>query len=489
MKLPHRIVLEQVSIAIGNTPILKDINWTIESGQHWIITGNTSVGKTVLAGALAQRHRMIAGKRSYPFLGENPTFDERQAAIQIISFMDTSRLFRSVNAVHYYQQRFNAFDSDGHLTVRQYLEDGGFDLNPHQELFRAIGIQDLLDLERIKLSSGQTRKMLLAKVMLRQPKILIIDNPYIGLDKGSRQVLNELLDTLVNQRDMTLILSGHYQNLPSCITHRMHLSKEAKYQQAALSAFPLADLSAEVDQDALASISAHFHQKHYPESFSDILRFEDIHIRYGNKDILDHLSWRVKEGEKWVVMGSNGSGKSTLLSLIYGDNPQAYAHEIYLFDKRRQGGGESIWDLKKRIGFTSPELHAYFDQDLNAEQVVLTGLTDTFVIRQRPSETQRAFAKELFQYFGLEEKLLTPFDQLSTGTQRLLFFMRALVKAPPVLLLDEPFQGLDAPSVFRCKILLNSLLTEKHTLIFISHFKHELPDCVELELALEKMMD
>ena len=179
MNLPDRIVLQDISIAIGTSTLLENITWTIKAGEHWIITGNSGVGKTLLAQTLAQKHRMPTGTLRYPFLGENPSFDTRQAAIQMISFMDTTRLFRSVNAVHYYQQRFNAFDSDGHMTVRQYLEDGGFDLAPHQDLFSTIGILDLLDLERIKLSSGQTRKMLLA--ILIEPSVLVLSSVTLNL--------------------------------------------------------------------------------------------------------------------------------------------------------------------------------------------------------------------------------------------------------------------------------------------------------------------
>lgn len=484
MNPSDRIVLANLSIAIGTKTLLSQINWTIKEGEHWIISGNSGVGKTILAQTLAQKHRMPMGTLSYPFLGEAPSFDERQAAIQMISFMDTSRLFRSVNAVHYYQQRFNAFDSDGHMTVRQYLEDGGFTVDTHPELLAQIGILDLLDLERIKLSSGQTRKMLLAKVLLRQPKILVIDNPYIGLDVGSRQTLNDLLDKLVAETDMTLILAGHHQALPRCISHQIYITEEGSIEKSSVDIFQGVSFSQDLDEDSLDTIKAHFHQKNYEETFDDIIRFEHVNIQYGQKHILKDLDWQVKQGEKWVVMGANGSGKSTILSLLYGDNPQAYANAIYLFDQRRKSGGESIWEVKSRIGFTSPELHAYFDQDLTAEEVVLTGLTDTFVIRKKPSPEQVGFAHVLFQYFDLADKKEIHFDKLSTGNQRLLFFMRALIKAPPVLLLDEPFQGLDAPTVFRCKQLINAILTDKHTLIFISHFKHELPDCVEFELPL-----
>ena len=200
--------------------------------------------------------------------------------------------------------------------------------------------------------------------------------------------------------------------------------------------------------------------------------------------ILDNLSWQVKPGEKWMLKGQNGAGKSTLLSLLYGDNPQAYSLPVYLFDQKR-GPGQSIWAIKERIGFTSPELHAYYDQDLLARHVVWSGLTDTFHVKPGTPTEFRVITEALFEYFGILECLNRPFSQLSTGIQRLVLFMRALIKVPPVLLLDEPFQGFDQPTIQACRSLLSKVLDEQFTLIFITHFKHEAPSIVDQTFRLE----
>ncbi|MDW3651255.1 MAG: ATP-binding cassette domain-containing protein [Bacteroidia bacterium] len=483
MHTQDRIVLDQASIALGSQIFFENFSWRLKPGEHWVISGNAGTGKSFLAEALAQKHRLISGSRTYPFLGDNPSFDERQAAIQMISFMDTGRLFRSVNAVHYYQQRYNAFDSDGHLTVRQYLEHGGFDIRKHEGLLQSIGIFDLLELERIKLSSGQTRKMLLCKVMLKEPKILILDNPYIGLDTGSRQFLNELLDNLVETQDISLVLAGHYRDLPKSINHRLHIYPNKKIEAGPLKNFLKKKDNPSINEEALTQIKKKYQESEQAETFDSIIRFEEVNIQYKDKQILKDLNWEVKAGEKWRIIGPNGSGKSTLLSLIYADNPQAYANSIFLFDQK-VGSGQSIWDVKKRIGFTSPELHAYFDRDISAWELVLTGMTDTFYLKTKAQEKDKELARLLFQYFELESIIDQSFERLSTGTQRLLLLIRALVKAAPVLLLDEPFQGLDEISIYRSRYLLDKVLSERHTLLFISHFQEEAPDCVDLELGL-----
>ena len=484
MQMSKKIVLENVSIAVGIDTILKGVNWTIRAGEHWVITGDCGVGKTTLAEFLTYRHRMIEGARTYLFL-ENPnSLEELRTSIRMISFTDTSDLFLNRRSVHYYQQRYNAFDSDGHLRVREYLESGGFSLEPKQELLDKIGITPLLDKERIKLSSGQTRKLLLAKVMFAQPKILIVDNPYLGLDHTSRKVLNNLLDDLVaNSTDLTLILSGHHRELPKCITHRLHIDKDRTIHCGEKSSFHQDRPPVSIDQDQIEQIKTCFASIDSSEWPKEVIRMEGVSIQYHDQIILNSINWEVLRGEKWVVFGPNGSGKSTLLSLIYGDNPQAYAKRIWLFGQRR-GSGESIWEIKRRIGYTSPELHAYFLDNPSARNLVLTGLTDTFSLLREPSDSEIKLLKLLFEYFELQDKMDTPFRQLSTGTQRLLLFMRTLIKVPPVLLLDEPFQALDTDWVEKCKHLLNRVLQKHQTLIFISHYREEWPEGVGKVLDL-----
>ncbi len=480
---PSLISLKQVRIGVGRTILFNDLNWELNKGAHWIITGNCGVGKTILAEFLANKHRLAAGSRSYSLDPKLPVSEQLQKGLKLISFTDTGDLFLNYRNVHYYQQRFNAFDSDGHLTVREYFETSAGELEKYLALLERMDLVKLLDMERIKLSSGQTRKILLAKVMMSQPKVLILDNAYIGLDKVMRRLLNQVLDELVEQSGMSLVLAGHHRELPQCISHQLHIHTDRKIEQGRV---PLAlpSPSPVLPEKPIEGIKKIFQKKHPSDSFQEILRMDQVSIQYGSNTILKDIHWTVKPGEKWAVYGPNGSGKSTLLSLIYADNPQAYSKEIYLFDKKR-GSGESIWEIKSRIGFSSPELHAYFRENPTAQQLVFTGLTDTFFSKRSPTKEEQALSDLFFAYFELEEEKGRYFKQLSTGTQRLLLLMRALIKAPPVLLLDEPFQGMDEEMVEKCRYLLDEVLTEQHTLLFISHYQKEWPASVEqvLELA------
>ena len=482
-----------------SSTILKGITWSIKQGEHWMITGDNGSGKTSLCKCLCMKLRISSGKLDFPFSEQQKTQFPGES-IRMVSFTDTSKLFRSVNNLHYYQQRFNAFDSDGHLTTLQYLQTGGFSYKnkEHVQLIHTLGISDLLDMERIKLSSGQTRKMLLCKALLDKPKILILDNPYIGLDSESRTVFNRLLDQLIRQNDMSVILSGQFTSIPDCITHHIHL-KDGRIalkqkRQKILSKNPYKFKHTQnIDKEyfthkknILYVIKRHFEHGANDSIVEEVLELKNVSVKYGDRLILNNLNWKVNKGEKWVLKGRNGSGKSTIVSLLYADNPQAYAHQVSLFGKRRGRSGESIWDVKKQIGFTSPELHAYFFKKISALDLVLTGLSVRFEKIKTPTQDKTELAHLLLEYFEIKHFSNRLYHTLSTGVQRLLFFIRSMIKCPQLLLLDEPFQGLDQRSVNLSKLLLSTILGDQHTLIFISHFEDEVPTVVEKVLDLDQ---
>ena len=215
-----------------------------------------------------------------------------------------------------------------------------------------------------------------------------------------------------------------------------------------------------------------------------VIRLRNVTIRYGERVILDSLDWTVREGEHWALTGANGSGKSTLLSLINADNPQAYAHDIELFGRPR-GSGESIWDIKRRIGFVSPELHRAFRVDAPALDIVTSGYFDTEGLFVRPSPEHRAGARRWMEAFGIDDLAEKPFLRLSSGEQRLCLVVRAFVKDPPLYILDEPLQGIDEPHRRRVKSLLDRFCgAPGKTLLMVTHYPEEYPSCIDHSLSL-----
>ena len=381
----------------------------------------------------------------------------------MVSFRDDSRIF-SPN-LYFYQQRYNAFAADGTLTVWEYLIQAGFDerIESHIKLVKKTGIFPLLDLERIKLSSGQSRKLLITKALLQKPKILIIDNPYLGLDAPSRLEFNDLLDDLVSTEGIQLILSGQYDVLPLCMNRCLILENFEKQYEGPLkdvtskggNTFKVSPPSDSINR-SLATIKEYYQS---PKEVNDtIFELQKASVEYSGKAILKNINWKVRKGEKWALLGNNGSGKSTILSLLFGDHPQAYANDIYLFGQKR-GMGQSIWDIKKNTGFTSPELHYFFSYNISCLKTVITGLFDHVYFKRPPTEAEQSLIDALFEYFAISQLKEKSFQGISTGEQRLVLFIRALVKNPPLLLLDEPFQAFDPPAIEKAKLLIDEVLT------------------------------
>jgi molybdate transport system ATP-binding protein len=212
----------------------------------------------------------------------------------------------------------------------------------------------------------------------------------------------------------------------------------------------------------------------------------NVNVQYGDRSILKNISWEVKKGERWSISGPNGAGKSTLLSLITGDNTKAYANEIYLFDKRR-GSGESIWDIKKKIGYVSPEMHVYFDYTATCFETVASGLFDSIGLFRALTAAQRDQVNQWVALFHLEAVQNKLLSLLSAGEQRLVLLARALVKNPPLLILDEPCQGLDQEHVQQFRLIIDDICRMfDTTLLYVSHYKEEIPECVTHFMQIEE---
>lgn len=438
---------------------------------------------------MAGKSFVRSGKVSYHFLEEEAKeknvsiYDIRRDAVAIISFGDSHRAFN--NKERYYQQRFNAFDNED-ISVLEYLIELGYDPEDksHQSIIDKCGITPWLDLSRIKLSSGQSRKLLISTAILKQPKLLIIDNPHIGLDEKNRKIFNDLIDELAYEKNIKIILSGHLHSWPSCITHELNISNNGNLSIKKPKA-SMKQSEPKPDVKSLDIIKDYFTTSHHPV-IDHAVKLEHVTIAYKDSTILVDINWNVKLGEKWALFGPNGSGKSTLLGMIAADHPKVYANKVFLFDKQR-GRQDSIWDIKKHIGFISSEMHAYFNYDVqrSATEIILDGLFTSIYSRPPITDQQIQSLSALLSYFEIEDLRGRTFLSLSTGEQRLVLILRALIKNPPLLLLDEPFQGLDVSSVIKFKHLLNYVLTDKHTLIFITHYAHEVPACVGHTFYLE----
>lgn len=453
------------------------VNWKLSPGQHWAVIGRNGAGKTlfcdILTGKLPLKEGEVSIAPPYCYPG----------AIKSIAFKNIYDLadYKSM----YYQQRWNSTEAENAPLVSELVKNWDNQDEMHQ-LLRFFHAEDLLPKRIILLSSGELRKFLLIKALLSKPAVLIIDNPYIGLDAPSRELLNELLQRMseIGSLQIVLVLSNP-DDIPPVISHVLPIE-----EMELLPSYALGN-DRKVREDICWEEKPE--EIELPEgtdknalSYTYALKMEAIHVRYGDRIILNDLSWDVKKGERWALLGPNGAGKSTLLSLVCADNPQSYANRFSLFDRKR-GSGESIWDIKRRIGYISPEVHLFYLEDVPAIQVVGSGFFDSIGLYRKCNEQQEAEALKWMTTFGIEHLQSRSFLKLSYGEQRLVLLARALVKSPELLVLDEPLHGLDKRNKLRVKAIIEKYCNQRgNTLIYVTHYLHEIPECVDRKLVLVK---
>ena len=449
----------------ANETLLEQIDLLILPGETWVLTGDADSGKSLLAQALAGR-LPVRGLLDYRVNG----------AIRYVP-QEHSFLNRSNTSDFYYQQRFNSMDSADSLTVEEFLLTGENGPEVHR-LTGRLGLADLRKRPLIQLSNGENKRLQLAMALAGSPAVLILDHAFTGLDVGTRDVLDELLQELTSKGTMLILVSSADQ-LPAAATHVLQLRHGRVQYSGPISGYQrrpggVPQLLSNLDSWSVSG-----------EPFREAIRMEAVQVRYGERTILQGVDWLVPAGSRWHISGANGSGKSTLLSLVNGDNPQAYANRIWLFDRRR-GSGESIWDIKKRTGYVSPELQLSFDRSNTGFEVVASGLFDTIGLFRQLTEHQAGEVHALLSMMDLANLETKPMFQLSTGQQRMLLIARALVKRPPLLILDEPSQGLDERQATGIRTLVDRICSMSAvTLLFVSHYRDDLPLALTHRIHLE----
>lgn len=464
--------IKNLSVTRSNQAILNKVSLTVHKSQQWAIIGHSGSGKTTLAHALT-------GKI---FFSGSIHFDSIESAgKKSIVLVEQQHHFKNLSNTSdlYYQQRFNSFDSEDTATVEMALQQ----LTSKDKWIEQLHLSPLLSKPLIQLSNGENKRLQLVKALSLNPAIILLDNPFIGLDAEGRNTLHTILSNIIKEGIHIVLITSPYE-IPACITHIAVLENGSFVWQGPKEQYPADELHTKNSSNPLPEILQQIPKSNLP-GFTNAVNIKNVTVKYGDKTILNNINWTVKRGECWNLSGPNGAGKSTLLSLINADNPQAYANEIYLFDNRR-GKGESIWDIKKRIGYVSPELHLFFEQHNTCFEVIASGLFDTIGLFRKLTTVQETIVTQWIKLLQLEELQHRSMFQLSNSEQRMVLLARALIKNPPLLILDEPCQGLDDEQTSFFIQLVDQICTKLDTtLIFVSHYQKDIPKCVTHFLKLE----
>ena len=468
------------------------VNFEACEGEHIAIVGPNGGGKSMFVDMIVGRHPLLMHDPDYDFApSTKPLVSDN---IKYITFRDTYG--GDNDRTYFLQQRWNQLEIDESTPiVKDKLEEAyqmaGDDTPERRELqkhiYQLFHMEHLMDKYVILLSSGELRKFKLASTLFSEPRVLIMDNPFIGLDAETRDQLKDLLKNLSSERALQIILVlSKSDDIPEFITHvvevkDMKVLPKVTKQQYLDSRQPV---PAHVLNPALVQAIQDLPYSDREYHSEEVVKMNKVSIRYGERTILKELDWTVNNGERWALSGQNGAGKSTLLSLVCADNPQSYACDIALFGNPR-GSGESIWDIKKHIGYVSPELHRSYQRDLPAIRIVASGLMDSVGLYVKPKEEDMDKCRFWMKVFGLEGLEERGFLKLSSGEQRLVLLARAFVKDPELLILDEPLHGLDNVNRRLVKDVIEAFCQRKNkTMIMVTHYKEELPACIDHSIFL-----
>jgi molybdate transport system ATP-binding protein len=467
--------IANLTIQHGKDSVLQDLNWQIFPGEQWILGGPSGTGKTTLAKAIAGQLK-YEGTISFHL-------DHGSPLPAIVHYVSNWFQFTNLEGDRnfYYQQRYNKFAKNDTLTVfaelKHFAKEQQLSFEDITPYLSTFGFENFKDQQLIELSSGEHKRLQLVKALWLQPQVLIIDQPYTGLDVQSRKDLNLVFDQLT-AKGVSLLLISNDDEQPDCI------NRFAEIQNGKI---VLRQNSEEISKGTVRKRKElpYFLQQSPQISAPIMVKMKGINIAYGEKQVLKNIDWEVKAGEKWLLQGHNGSGKSTLLSLINGDHPQAYANDIHLFGKKR-GSGESIWEIKEHLGIISPELHWYYDMNANVGQTIASGFFDSMSLYQKLGYEQQQKLDQVLYFFDLKEVKHKTLGSLPLGQQRLALLARTIVKHPKLLILDEPCQGLDKEQTQYFNDVIDDLSKNGQTLIYVGHFQTQLPSCIDNRIILEK---
>ena len=443
--------------------------WQLNPGEYWAITGTNGSGKTVLSALAGDQVVLSHGEAcDLPASVAYVSLEAQAAQIEQERHDDESDL--------------NDAPDKGTL-ICDFLAP----LTEVESWIERLGIRHLLNQGFRSLSTGESRKVLLIHALRNKPDLLVLDEPLEGLDQSSRAAVSDALYELQQQGLALLWVANRLDELPGWITHVafMHYARllyqgtkddvMAQPELRGLMHFdrPLPDFPA-------AGCSALQLAEGEP-----LVGMRDVAIRYDERELFSGLNWRVEAGEHWAIQGPNGSGKTSLLQLITGDNPQCYRNDLRLFGMQR-GRGESIWDIKKHIGLVSASLQWEYRATTNVLSTVISGLYDSIGLYQATGDDDKQLALQWLDIIGLRHKANQSLQHLSYGEQRLVLIARALIKQPPLLILDEPCQGLDDPSRMLVLAFINRLAEQRATtLLYVTHHPAEIPSAIACRLQFE----
>ncbi len=472
------IALDNVTLRLRDRRILAATSWSIRRGEHWAVIGPNGAGKSTLVRALRGEVPVVQGK----IFPADPRWLRQRVAC--VSFENHRRLIEQEGR----RDAACCFSrpADGATTVGQLLADSARPLaEDGPAIIERLGIGRLLDRGIRTLSNGEIRRVLIARVLRAAPEVLVLDEPFDGLDLSAREILSAMIGALMDGARSVVLVTHRLSQIPARVTHVMGIrAGRVLFQGPRAETLTPENIARLYKAHPLAPAPAPAPAPCPPIPRAPLVEFRNVSVSYGGKPVLKNLDWSVRTGEHWALSGPNGAGKTTVVNLIAGENPQVYANDIRLFGRRR-GSGDNLYDIRRRLGFMSCEFHLRYTQALTALEVALSGFFDSVGLYRRADARQVESGRGLMEALGIGGLAGRVFPHLSCGEQRMVLLARAVIKLPELLVLDEPCQGLDRVNRRRMMGMVDRICRRSAThIIYVTHHPDEIPACITHQLTL-----
>jgi len=480
------LTFQDVTLRIRDRHVFKSTHWQIDKGQQWVVLGPNGSGKSTLARAITGKTPVVNGS----IQRHDPAAQTK--AIGYLSF----ELLQSIVAKEQARDEARYFSGrlDRRMTVAQFLGTAKRSNTAYSPAIRRavsqLGLKRLLARPLQSLSNGEMRKILISRAALQTHGLLILDEPFDGLDSAAAKVMGNAIQSWIQAGIHILLVTHRMAEILPGFTHVIALKAcQVAYagpREHVLTHDNLKKIYGLVPDKAKGQPHAGGQPKVESTTEADVvIDVREACVRYGPSVVFDRLSWCVRKGEHWAITGPNGSGKTTLLQMVSGEHPQAYANEIYLFGRRR-GSGESVHEIKQRVGLCSAEFQINYRKPIRGLDVVLSGFFDSIGLYRQARQEQLTLAESWLQRLNLSHLREQRFDHLSYGERRALLLVRAVVKSPDILALDEPCQGLDPANRHKIIALLDDICHNSNTqLLMVTHHAGDLPRCITHQLELK----
>ena len=470
--------LHDLSVEFDEGFQLKDINWQIEQHQHWLITGANGAGKSALAAVLAGYGEILAGSTSgIPSKIGWVSFEAQAELIQAELKKDDADIVDVISLG---------------TPVSEIIFTDEINSVTAQDLIQKFELNYILDRAFRKLSTGESRKVMLIRALSCDADLLILDEPFDGLDSTAHTMLQDHLIEVVQHTPVIMVLN-RFDEIPDFISHIAYVEQgELRHQvkredtQSYNELYQLLHLKT-TDLQVPAADTENVMPALDPQQ--PLVRLNNICIKHADMVLINDLNWSIQPNQHWQLSGPNGSGKTAVLSLITGDHPQCYTNDIFVFGYQR-GNGESIWQIKQYIGYVSTALQWEYRVGTSLRNVIISGFYDSIGLYSKSTDQQKHIADEWLALLGMKNRGDQPFNKLSYGDQRLLLIARAMVKHPPLLILDEPCLGLDDINRQLVLALIEKICAAKETsVIYVNHHAQDRIAGIDNYLALAKSSD